>query len=360
MNYKDMGKYDAVRHLYEKSYEFRFCKINEIDKVEKFIDNYWQKGHIFTKSKELLDWQHLDVENERYNFVLAIHKKTGEIHALVGFIMSNLYDREIAKPIRWGAIWKIREDVGAKGLGIAVKWFFEQNASAPYIGGVGLSNDSKRINKKLGEKIGVLNHFYILNANRTHYKLIENCENVFFPQVSSRQSKYFAEVLKDKFERFEDYYQWIPPFKSPKYYVNRYFNHPIYEYHFTEIRTVDEGGIACFVWRKAEHEGNSCIFIVDYIGNGKEMLGCYGEFQQLLISNNAEYISFYNYGFKEEYFYNAGFRNVKDSNIIVPMYFEPFVKKNVELDYHYYANDNEDNCEILFKGDADQDRPNQI
>lgn len=347
--------------MYEKSYEFRFCRLNEIERVEKFIDEYWQKNHIFTKSRSLLDWQHLDLQNERYNFVLAIHKETDEIHALIGFIMSGLYDERIDHPIRWGAIWKIREDVGVKGLGIAVKWFFEQNAPASYIGGIGLSNDSKRINQKLGEKTGQLNHFYLLNDQMTEYELVGDYKNLdrARPVSFDRNPVYLTEISENEFRFAGPYTDAIPPFKSLDYYVNRYFRHPVYSYRFTEIRTGEQDRIACLIWRKAEHEGASCIFIVDYIGDGTEMAGCYSEFQKMMSLNDAEYISFYNYGFDENLFYAGGFRNVKDSEVIIPLYFEPFVKKNVVLDYHYYADGGPD-CELFFKGDADQDRPNRL
>ena len=73
-NFVDWSNFEKVYKIYEKRYDIRFCDISEYDKIVNFINNYWQKGHIFTKSKELLDWQHLDKWNNRYNFVIASDK----------------------------------------------------------------------------------------------------------------------------------------------------------------------------------------------------------------------------------------------------------------------------------------------
>lgn len=358
---KFMKSFEKIRGLYEKEYDIRFCRAEEIERVVEFIDTYWQKGHIFTKSRELLDWQHYDRQNDRYNFVIAVHKRTDEIHGVVGFILSSIYDKEITTPIRWGAIWKVREDVGAKGLGMALKWFFQKYAPAPYVGGIGLSHYSKEINSKLGEDVGELQLYYMLNEEMEEYFLVGNYETVIFkdPGIPSKGS--FRMIQKEAFTAGEKcYFSQIPPYKSVKYYINRYFEHPIYTYYFTEI--LDKNGIpaACFVWRFCEAQGHRCIVIVDYLGNGGELLGHYQDFQKLLSDTTSEYISFFNVGMKPENFYEAGFKNRYDSEIIIPVYYEPFLKKNVTLDYHYYAEEGVENWKIMFKGDADQDRPNRL
>ena len=356
-----MKMYEKVSYLYEKEYDIHFCRADEIDRVVEFIDTYWQEGHIFTKSRELLDWQHYDKMNGRYNFVIAVHRKTDKIHALVGFILSSLYDEKISTPIRWGVIWKIREDVGAKGLGLILKGFFEKYAYAPYVGGIGLSHYSKTIDEKLGEEIGQLKLFYMLNAKKKEYSLVEGYENVVFLQPENLTAAGFRIVEKEEFiENDKEYFRFIPPFKSPKYYVGRYFEHPIYKYHFTEILNGEKKAAACFVWRSCEWQNKSCIFIVDYLGTGDELSGHYDDFQQLLAEEEAEYISFYNVGINKQCFKNAGFKDRDESDIILPLYYEPFLKQNIALDYHYWAEENSKNGKIMFKGDADQDRPSKL
>lgn len=357
-----LDTYEKVRYLYEKNYEIRFCRTDEVECLIEFIDRYWQKNHIFTKCRELLDWQHYDRVRDRYNFVLAIERQTQEIHGVIGFIMSSIYDEKIETPIRWGAIWKVREDVGTKGLGIALKYFLEKNVPAPYVGGVGLSRFSKEINEKLEEEVGRLELYYMLNSYKKEYFLVGNYEQISFekPGADRKEKKGFVNVSREEFQDGDKvYFSQIPSYKSPEYYVRRYFEHPIYRYHFTEIWGEDSPG-ACFIWRFCEHEGYRCIVIVDFLGKAEAMAGHYDNFQKLLKETGAEYISFYNIGLEEQCFYQGGFKKRSDSDIIIPVYYEPFLKQNVELDYHYIAKPGTAEEKLIFKGDADQDRPNQL
>ena len=56
-----------------------FCDKNDYPEIAEFLDKYWRKGHIFTKSKVLFDWQHYNKRQERYNIVCAREKQSKEI-----------------------------------------------------------------------------------------------------------------------------------------------------------------------------------------------------------------------------------------------------------------------------------------
>ena len=61
----------------------------------------------------------------------------------------------------------------------------------------------------------------------------------------------------------------------------------------------------------------------------------------------------------EEVIKSSGFVEVPDDSddIIIPNYFEPFLKKNIKI-YFFIDRSLEDSRIIIFKGDGDQDRPN--
>lgn len=348
--------YDSLKPTFNKIYSIHLCNLDELEKLLTFIDEYWQKGHILTKSKELLNWQHLDKNKNCYNFVIATNN-TGEIHGILGFILSSIYDNEIVTPIRWGVIWKIREDVAIKGLGVMLKGFLEHKVPVNYIGGVGLTKYSKTIDEKLGEKMGRLSQYYIANPNIKDYKLIS--APVFqgnTPKNENKQIRYILE--KDFVEYAKKIEDKIMPYKSIKYYINRYYKHPIYKYEGIGICENNEV-IAILIIRKACYKNNSCIFVVDYIGNGSELLGCHELFLNLLQTYSAEYVCFPCYGIMDSYMRDAGFSLREDSSVILPIYYEPFERKNVELDYHFWT-DTKFSDEIIVKGDSDQDRPNRI
>lgn len=351
--------YNKTKSLYERYYDIHICSLEEIGEVISFIDTYWQKGHILTKSRELLDWQHLDKKNKRYNFVIAKSKKTGEIHGLIGFILSSIYDERIETPIRWGAIWKVRDDVAVKGLGLALKGYMETEVPVSYIGGVGLSGYSKAIDAKLGEKMGKLVQYYIANTDVDSYELICNPE---FPDLSvtnKKKEKHFVRLTEEKFcmeaAALEKY---MMPYKSMGYYVNRYYRHPIYTY---QVVGIYNGGTveAAFVFRKCTVDNRSCLFMADYIGASAVPGGCYESFLALLREEVSEYISFPCSGMDDACLKQAGFCKRDESDVILPVYYEPFVRSNVELDYHFWSEQGFQD-EIMVKGDADQDRPNRL
>ena len=75
----------------------------------------------------------------------------------------------------------------------------------------------------------------------------------------------------------------------------------------------------------------------------------------MLKKNKYEYLDFYNLGIEKKLLQKAGFQKNKFSNkIVIPNYFEPFEKRNVNIQCVTWPK----KTEIpVFKGDGDQDRP---
>ena len=96
---------------YKDRYDFMLCPKDRIEDVVAFIDTYWKKDHIFVLSRALLDWQHYSPIEDRYEISIAVHKQTGEIHAMVGVTLSSHFDAVIKEPVRWGSLLKIRPDM---------------------------------------------------------------------------------------------------------------------------------------------------------------------------------------------------------------------------------------------------------
>ena len=111
------------------------------------------------------------------------------------------------------------------------------------------------------------------------------------------------------------------------------------------------------IWiiRKISVNDHACLRIVDMAGNVNERLNIEGNIQNLLREYSAEYIDCYNHGIDREYFSAMGFNEVTGDTII-PNYFEPFEKKNIDIHYASYSKF----PTVIFKGDCDQDRPNLL
>ena len=74
-----------------ENYEIRYCKLSEVDKLQQFIDKYWKKNHILAHNKELLDYQHKNTLENRYNFVVAHNVVTNELMLfLVSYLEINM------------------------------------------------------------------------------------------------------------------------------------------------------------------------------------------------------------------------------------------------------------------------------
>ena len=145
------------------------------------------------------------------------------------------------------------------------------------------------------------------------------------------------------------------PQKDSAYIENRYLKHPVYHYRLWGIYQDD---ILECIWitRKVSVKNAVCIRIVDMVGDLNRLSNIRAEVIRLLNEHNAEYIDCYNYGIPDDVFTRTGFNEVSENNnVIVPNYFEPFEKRNVDIHYAVYSSNHIP--VVIFKGDGDQDRP---
>lgn len=358
---KLLKNFDKFLKYYKSNYEFKICPLSAIDSVVEFINTYWKQDHALVKSRSLLDWQHLDKREERYTFSYAIHKKTEEIHALIGLIPSTQFDPEIKKRIVWGAIWKVRDDVAADGLGVMVRLYGNIHIPGYAKGGLSLSKDATSVLGHYKYANGICNHYYMINPEDSRYELIGNIEETIPTRTAAIDpTKKFIFLTEEDFLSIVDEKNTaIPFYKSKTYYLNRFFKHPIYTYHATLIVGSDKKQLGVFFWRVCKHNNARCIRIVDMFMQPGALKGNRLNFTDLLIEQNAEFIDCYNFGYDESEFYSAGFSERHQSKIIIPNYFEPFSQTNCEMNYSYDCNDKNQKI-LFFKGDADQDRPNRV
>ena len=108
--------------------------------------------------------------------------------------------------------------------------------------------------------------------------------------------------------------------------------------------------------RICRHGGSLAIRIVDFIGPSDALRGLRDQWSYLLQNLNAEYLDFYNAGIDGGDLLSSGFtRREAGDDIVIPNYFEPFSKENVEIDYMINAPTGQ--TYRIVKGDSDQDRP---
>lgn len=337
-------------------YTIKKVPVNEVDKLVSFIDNHWKKGHALVKSRVLLDFQHLNKEDNTYNFVVAENNETKEYDALVGFIPTSQYDSKLAENgDYWGAIWKYREDVSNDDINNAAFYIWKRIFKQPFFhtyAAVGISQIAKRIYEVSRIPVAVLNHYYIANDRLTNFEIGANLQRGDTGLLSRKShiKEIDIESVADK-----DIKIVYKPEKSLDYLKNRYKYHPIYKYIFWGV--YGERLTAIFVIRKIEVENSSVLRVIDVLGDLSKLGNIYEDVQTKLVQYGAEYLDFMNYGIDREIFVEMGFHQLDlgQNDIICPNYFEPFERKNVTIEVAYKTTDN---CYVVFKGDSDQDRPN--
>lgn len=346
------------------AYQVRLAEPGDRGRILDFLREEWKADHIFLKSNELLDWQHLDSRRGALNFVVAVEDNPNRLLGILGFIPVARFDRKLADAKDyWGALWKGRSTGGVPGVGLELLDYFERTLQPCSLGMIGVTPHAEKIYRALGFRTGMLDRFYVVNPSFKTFNLVAGYEQE--GKVASVKEGIGSIVLTDlrggdgRLEAFVSAgKQGGIPGKSAEYLRNRYERHPIYKYNLFGI---EEAGRHCgvVVCRVAEHEGARAIRIVDLkIRNDcRRLMGIV--FTQLVSGFEAEYADFYYAGISNTWAEGAGVKilTVKE-RLILPSYFEPFVAKNVDLRYAVKAPQGQ--VYEIFRGDADQDRPNLV
>ena len=300
----------------EEDYQIRYVRLDEADKLQSFIDQYWKQGHILAHNKLLLDYQHKNLTENRYNFVGAYNTITGNFDIVLGFIPRSQYDENFSDRDIWLAIWKKNDLQLPRGMGTKLLDYLETEYKPNTIGSIGINENIEQLYLKRGWKSGTLDHWYFLKTPPL----------ISFIQNELRNSTYYEN----------------PFCKTPSYYENRYDNHPFYKYkNFQGV-----------VYRKIETKSGSCLRIVDF--KDKFYLDGFS-LNELLVTESADYIDCLNHGLPVKTFTKMGFRK-RDHDMTIPQWFEPLDLGVADIKFAYKSNTEY----FIVKGDSDQDRPNQI
>ena len=333
------------------------CEPAEIADVLRFIDEHWARGHVLVTCRALLDWQHREM-NGAYSFIVARRRDDRSVLGILGYIPTRRFDPALAdRNVIWLTTWKVRDDAGVAGLGLALLQHLCTVEPHVAIGAIGLNPATTPIYRALGYRVGELDHYVRPNAAVERFELasfanppgiavagtapvgaIPLSRDDFFERVGGVDRSARAEVI---------------PHKTPEYFHARYLRHPVYSY--VVVGLVDGGLVAgLLALRVAEHAGHRALRIVDFLGHSRLLERMGGAVQALLEAHGAEYADLYNTGIDPGTLERGGFRRVDpDGRDMVPDHFEPFERRNVRLCFSIKAG----GATVLFKGDADQDRP---
>lgn len=334
-----------------KEVEIREATIQDQDNIIQFIKDFWDENHIFVKSPDLFRYQYQS--EDHIHFILGIDNN--ELVSILGYIP---YSKDNENVDIFLAMWMTSPNVKTGNIGLLLnKYLLDKGYRS--VSCCGIANRVKGLYKFLGYTTGTLEHYYMLNNNIQDFTIAEinyEIERKLLSDIETRLIRItnFNE-LKEKFNF--DLYKNRYFYKDQNYIKKRYFGHPFYQYQIFGIGK--EAAInSLLITREISINDSKVLRVIDFLGEEQDIAATGLELQKIMGSNEYEYIDFYQYGISDDILSAAGFvkRDKKDSNII-PNYFEPFEKKNVDI--HFATNVQGDKY-YIFKGDGDQDRPNLL
>lgn len=340
---KKMNRYDEL-------VTFRIADTNDIDAIMNFIREYWSASHILANDKEFFCAE--CCTGSRVNYLLAENRQSGQIEAIMGF---QLYSKEIQEGITdfSGGILKVHPDSRIPFLGMEMpKRLFGIIRQRAYIGNGANPVTALPLEKRiLKHYTGRLRHFYRL-SDREDYKIACIAEKKIL-EIDEKEQLGLTEYhnTDEMYRTFDDEsFKTRIPYKDRWFIEKRYFNHPVYQYKLYGI-----GDKTVLAGREVSVNDAVIFRITDILGDCSELYKAGMALQDLISQNEYEYIDIYEHGISDDVMHRAGFieRLENDTNVI-PNYFEPLVRKNVEIYFH-----TDSDKAVIFKADGDQDRPNQ-
>lgn len=345
--------------MQKKKIVFELCKKKDLINVIYALKNWANKNHILSRSQKLLDFQHK--LKDSYSFILA--KKSNKVIGILGYIPTYIYDSSLQEDLQYSTVtWFINLRENISGLGFSMFRTLLNIRKASFCYALAMTSNAFAIHKLLGFKTGYMSHAFIANPSIKKFKIMINPPLI---KKLSKNNNFFLKKIEKSFFDFEtknlECSFDIVPTKSVIYFKNRYLKHPYYNY---KIFGVFEGSKikGLLSLRVVSYKKTKIVRLVDFIGTENSIEQITYDLQILLKHLNAEYLDFYFFGLNKIFLKKAGFILLNSkSKTIIPNYFEPYIESNIKINIAYRFSKKNDKRKVrLFKGDADQDRPNAI
>lgn len=342
----------------------------DLNALLTFLKDHWRSDHVFVKKPELLIWQHQDPDNEEViTFLLALQQEVGNSPGRIIAVLGYIPFRRFAPRENWTglslAIWKVRDDVRVPGLGLRLLKWLDKMLEPEFIFAIGISEEVVPLYELLKYQAGSLHQSALFLSAPTGTHIAANTEEHMFGLAKDVGDisllKINANNINNHFcSEIDELGKIAYPHKSWDYLSNRFLQHPIYMYFLIGIQFKKQlKGLLILRKHSIEINGNivSILRAVDYLGSSELLAKCGGSLQRLLTEERCEYIDIMHLGLDEEDLERAGFVSQnKNPSLILPNYFEPFERRNVEIKLAYKSRF--DRNIRLMRADSDQDRPN--
>ena len=340
----------------QDSFVYRQAKLSDQSEIMKFINDFWKPNHILGNDPDFFKYEHVNGSN--INFFLAINKKTNSLSAIQGFIPYG----QVPYSHVCGVIILVNPLEKVPFLGVeTMRQMLKKTNPQTYCG---IGTDPKKmlplVKKFFKRHVGIMDHYFFLNPSLSDFQIVTKSimNNHLLKKIRSDNGIAINNIkianekaIINNYDKL--FFEKNLPRKSLGYVLKRYLSHPIYSYKSYLIFDPQSSNQSLLFAREVEHCGSKILRIIDFMGD-VNALGKLNAWLKFIISENCyEYVDLLCSGIDQKLFEKSGFKVViKDEDVIVPTYFEPFVDKNIDIHFEKSHKDL-----ILFKGDGDGDRP---
>ncbi len=338
-------------NIFDKELNFRLAERKDINKIQNFYKEFWPYKTLVIQNEFFFIYE---FGNQlKVNFLLVESKRNKLIESAVGFYQ---YSNESNEKHICGSLSLVRPKSKYPLIGVeTLKRLKSITKSNSYCGTNTNSVTMLPLVKKfLSHHIGKMNHYYILNKKFNDFNIAIpdltfkkdikiGVRGLRLKSIHNLEELISTKILYSKFNYI--------PFKSLEYVIKKYMLNPIYKY---SIYSINEDNIpqGLLITRLINAKDSKVIRIIDFIGDINLLPLLDYELAKLINEENLEYIDLV-CNLKSELFEKSLFIDKALTASVIPHYFEPFVRENIEINY-------ETNKKELyfFKGDGDGDRPN--
>jgi hypothetical protein len=335
---------------------FRQAKLSDQPEIMKFINDFWRPNHILGTDSDFFEYEH--VNGSDINFFLAINKKTNSLSAIQGFIAYG----QVPNCHICGVMTKVSPLEKVPFLGVEIMNQMLKKTNPYTYCGIGTNPKTMvpLVKKFFKRHVGIMSQYFFLNPSLSdfHIAKVSKMNKHLLKKIHSEKGIGIDSIkIADEKTINKNYdklfFEKNLPRKTLDYVLKRYVYHPRYFYKNYLVFDPQSGNQSLLIAREVEHYGSKALRIIDFMGD-VNVLGKLNAWLIFITSENCyEYVDLLCSGIDQKLFENSGFKlHIKDDNLIVPTYFEPFVDKNIDI---YFEKSHKDL--IIFKGDSDGDRP---
>ena len=331
------------------------CRKSNVKGLKSFIKEEWSSSHVLAHDNEVLDWYYSN-DDDTYNFVIAL--ENDKIQGILGFIPNSRFDISLSdNDTFWLALWKVKSSQEKNLLGLKLVHFLRNNFEFSCLAVNGININHPKMYRALGYRCDALNHFVFFNHKRSQNIALNFNSNMLNRNILDYYDLEVEEIDDANYSAFMPYFINLESSKSLLFLVNKYVLNKFYDYKVMYVSNVEFKSI--FVLKSISINSHRILRIVDFVGDKEILAHLHKTLDAWLVKFDVEYIDFLNFGVDIETLAKSGFILKSNYNdLIVPNHFEPFVAENKDLLFAYKTDQSHDIT--IFKGDGDQERPNQL